>query len=171
MGAGKSTIGALLAEITGYRFYDTDKMLIKGFGGKSVSKIFAENGEEAFRKAENQVIAEFCKRQNVIVSTGGGTLIREETMGPALASGTVVYLRAPVEMLYERVIFSPKDRPILNEPETEEVFRAKFIIREAFYTRAHLTVDTHERIRREVAEEIVNKLNLPRKQATDPVAP
>lgn len=138
MGAGKSTVGKLLADKIGYRFYDVDRMLVKGFG-KTVSRIFNENGEHAFRKAETQVLQELCKRSCVMISTGGGTLARPENMDMALAHGTVIYLFAPVEELYERVIFSPKDRPILEEPDTEGVFREKFAAREATYKRAHLS--------------------------------
>ncbi len=157
MGAGKSTIGKLLATALGHRFYDTDQMLVKGFG-RSISEIFKQLGEESFRKAETQVVAELCKRQNVVVSTGGGTLVREETMGLALSHGIVVYLKAPVEVLYERVIFSPKDRPILSEPETEHLFRERYDAREQFYSRAPITVFTHDRNRDEVVNEIQQKL-------------
>jgi len=153
MGAGKSTVGHLLATKLGFKFYDTDRMMIKGFG-RSISEIFQELGEEAFRDAETRVIAELCKRGHVVVSTGGGTLVREETMGLALAHGIVVYLKAPVEVLFERVIFSPKDRPILNEPETEQQFRERYDAREVFYSRAHIMVHTHERSREDVIAEI-----------------
>lgn len=158
MGAGKSTIGRLLARQVGYRFYDTDQLMIRGFG-KPISRIFRENGEESFRKAEVQVIHELAsRRKGFVASTGGGTLVREETMGPALAHGTVIYLRAPIELLYERVIFSPKDRPILSEPDTEHLFREKFHQREAFYEQAHLVVDTEGRPSEEVVGEIVRRL-------------
>ena len=154
MGAGKSTVGKLLARRLNYRFYDVDRMLVKGFG-KPVSRIFKENGEAAFRKAEEDVLFELCKRGQVLVSTGGGTLARNETMTMALAAGTVIYLKAPVEELYERVVFSPKDRPILEEPDTEAVFREKFAVREAIYNRAQLSFSVSGKQPHDVVGEVM----------------
>ncbi len=164
MGAGKSTIGRLLSRELKYKFFDTDRMLVRGFG-KSVTRVFKENGEEAFRAAELQVLGELVKRSQIVVSTGGGTLGREDAMAMALAHGLVVYLRAPVEDLYERVIFSPKDRPILEAPNTESVFRSLFTYREQFYNRAHVVVDTRQKHPEEVVREILTALTqLPQRE-------
>lgn len=159
MGAGKTTIGKLLARRLGYRLYDTDHLLVKGFG-KPVSRIFKENGEEAFRKAEVLVLQELTRRRNAVISTGGGTLVREETFEIARNSGMLIYLRAPVSVLYERVIFSPKDRPIIDVPDSEGVFREKFELRQAFYERSDVTVDTCDRKPDDVVNEILSALNL-----------
>ena len=79
-------------------------------------------------------------------------------MDTAIDSGTVIYLNADVNLLYERVIFSPKDRPILNEPDTEKVFKDKFHSREQFYNQAHFTVPTGERKTDEVVEDCIRVL-------------
>lgn len=158
MGAGKTTVGKRLAARLGYKFYDTDFLVRRGFG-KPVSRIFEEHGEQAFRDAELMVLQELLKRQRVVVSTGGGTLGRDEMMTLALASSTVVYLHAPVEDLYERVIFSPKDRPILETPNTEEVFRALYDKRTAIYQRAHLVVDTDHRQPENVVTAILQRFD------------
>ncbi|MEB3287685.1 MAG: shikimate kinase [Vampirovibrionales bacterium] len=142
MGAGKTTIGKLLAKALKRRFYDTDHLVIKGFGNKSVPRIFAENGEPAFRQAEKLVLAELCKRSDFVASTGGGTLVRPDTMEMALANGVVIYLQAPIEVLFDRVIHSVKDRPILAQQNTEQAFRERFEAREAFYQMAHIHVST-----------------------------
>lgn len=159
MGAGKSTIGKILAQRIGYRFYDTDHLVMKGFH-KPISAIFEENGEAAFRKAEILVLKELAQRQQVIISTGGGTLVREETFRIARESGQLVYLRAPVSDLYERVIFSPKDRPQVDVPEEEATFRAYFEERRHYYEQADLTVDTINRKPDEVVKEIIQGLCL-----------
>jgi shikimate kinase len=159
MGAGKSTIGKILAQRMGYRFYDTDHLVVKGFH-KPMSAIFAENGEEAFRKAELMVLKELSQRTQVIISTGGGTLVRDETFQIARQSGQLIYLRAPVSDLYERVIFSPKDRPQVDVPEEEATFRAYFEQRRHYYEQADLTVDTIHRKPDDVVQEILRKLNL-----------
>jgi shikimate kinase len=159
MGAGKSTIGKILAQRIGYRFHDTDYLVMRGFR-KPVSRIFQENGEDAFRRAEILVLRELARRQRVVVSTGGGTLTRDEAFAIARASGTLVYLRAPVTDLYERVIFSPKDRPIVDVPDTESVFLARFEQRRHYYEQADLTVDTADRRPDDVVAEIVHALGL-----------
>lgn len=158
MGAGKSTIGRLLALKMGYRFLDTDRQLVKQCQ-KTISEIFAEEGEEFFRQSELSLLTELAQQNKLIISTGGGTLTRPQTLEIANQSGSViVYLRAPIETLFERVIFSPKDRPMIDVPNAEEVFRQKFQQRETFYNSAHFSVDTADKQPSEVAGEIYNVL-------------
>jgi shikimate kinase len=159
MGAGKSTIGKILAQRIGYRFYDTDHLVMRGFG-KPVSVIFEQNGEEAFRNAEILVLNELAQRSNVVVSTGGGTLVRDETFAIARESGLLIYLRAPVSDLYERVIFSPKDRPQVDVPEQESIFHEYFEQRRHYYERSDFTVDTVNRKPDDVVRDIMTALNL-----------
>lgn len=158
MGAGKTTIGKLLARQLKRRFYDTDQLIVKGFGNQSVSQIFERHGEPAFREAETQVLSELCKRTNFVASTGGGTLVRPDTMRTALDGGIVIYLYAPLEVLFERVLYSVKDRPVLSTKDTEKHFRERFMAREAFYEQAHLTVATHEDDRDEIVRQIMSQL-------------
>lgn len=157
MGAGKSTIGRQLAAKLNYRFVDTDREIIKGFG-KSISRIFSEDGEAAFRQAEVDLLEDLSGQNEVVVSTGGGTLTRPETMEIAKDTGTLIYLFAPVEVLYERVIFSYKDRPMLNVPNSEAVFQERFSQRETFYRQADLVIETHQKTTAQVVEEIHAKL-------------
>jgi shikimate kinase len=159
MGAGKSTIGKLLADALQRRFYDTDRLVMKGFGTNSVTDIFKVHGEAAFREAEEQVVQSLCKREQFVASVGGGTLVRPETLEPALSCGIVVYLYAPVDILFERVIFSGKDRPLLSEPDTEQRFYERFNNRSACYERSHLVVSTHDKNREAIVSQIVNRLN------------
>lgn len=158
MGAGKSTIGKLLAKRIGYRFYDTDYLVMKGFG-KPVSQIFIENGEKAFHRAEILVLNELARRERCVVSTGGGTLVRDDTFQIARESGMLVYLRAPVSSLYERVIFSPKDRPMVDVPDTESAFVERFETCRHYYERSDISVETIQRRPDDVVQEIIQKLN------------
>lgn len=153
MGAGKSTIGRKLAITMGYRFIDTDKALERQFKCK-MSDIFKDIGEAGFRQAEERLIERMTAKSNYIVSTGGGTLTRMETFFTAQRAGLLIYLRAPVEVLYERTIFSQKDRPLLNAPDADQLFKKRFKIREPYYVRADYTVDTHERHSDEVVKDI-----------------
>jgi shikimate kinase len=151
MGAGKSTIGKILAQRIGYRFYDTDHLVMRGFK-KPVSRVFEENGEDAFRKAEVMVLQELARRTRVVV--------RDETFAIARNSGTLIYLRAPVGDLYERVIFSPKDRPVVDVPDTESAFLQRFEERRHYYEQADITVDTIHRKPDDVVNDIIAGLKL-----------
>jgi shikimate kinase len=159
MGAGKSTIGRLLALRLGYRFYDTDRQVMRHFQ-QSVTRIFQQHGEEAFRKAEEDILKELSERTHVVISTGGGTLTRDHTFQLAQQSGTLIYLQAPIEVLFERAIFSRKDRPMINVPDAEQVFRQRFEQRRHYYEQAHLVVSTHDRRTEAVVDEILDRLNL-----------
>jgi len=153
MGAGKSTIGRKLSNQMNYRFIDTDTALEKFFKRK-MSDIFRELGEPAFRQEEERLIEKMARKKHYIVSTGGGTLTRTETFYTAQRSGLLVYLKAPVEVLFERAIFSQKDRPLLNSPDVEERFKARFKSREPYYVRADYTVETAGRSAESVVQEI-----------------
>lgn len=154
MGAGKSTIGKKLAKVLGYRFIDTDKALEKHFKRK-MSDIFKDLGEAVFRQEEERLIEKLAYKYNYIVSTGGGTLTRTETFYTAQRAGFLIYLRAPVEVLYERTIFSQKDRPLINMPDSEERFKKRFTVREPYYIRADYTVDTADVPSDSVVQELV----------------
>lgn len=157
MGAGKSTIGKKLGFAMGYKFIDTDQALEKHFKCK-MSEIFATVGEKKFREEEERLIEKLSMRTNYIVSTGGGTLTRTETFYTAQRSGYLIYLKAPVEVLFERTIYSQKDRPLLNIPDAEEKFKKRFKVREPYYIRADHTVETNSRPSEEVVKDIVTWL-------------
>jgi shikimate kinase len=154
MGAGKSTIGRRLATALGYRFIDTDKALEKHFRRK-MSVIFKEVGEIPFREEEERLIEKLAYRSNYVVSCGGGTLTRTETFYTAQRAGILIYLSAPLDVLFERTIFSQKDRPLLNIPNTEARFKARFKTREPYYIRADYTTETANRQSDEVVQDII----------------
>jgi len=157
MGAGKSTVGKHLAKHLGWAFMDTDRELMRRYN-KTMSQIFADHGEEAFRIAELDLLKEYAARPNWVVSTGGGTLVRQEPLDVALKNGLVVYLKAPVELLFERVIFSPKDRPMIDVPNAEQVFADRFKQREPFYLQSHLSVPTGQGKPQQVVAAIMEAL-------------
>lgn len=160
MGAGKSTVGRHLAKALGYRFIDTDRELVKRFG-KEVTRIFNDDGEAAFRDAEEALLQEFSDAQyGWVISTGGGTLTNQARIDLAKSLGKIVYLEADVGLLFERVIFSPKDRPMINVPNAEEVFRERFAQREPFYTQADITVHSDERKPHAVVANILTALGV-----------
>ncbi|MBY0449914.1 MAG: shikimate kinase [Cyanobacteria bacterium] len=167
MGAGKSTIGRALAENLSYKFIDTDRQLVLHFH-RPISEIFRHHGESAFREAELNCLKGLSNQERVVISTGGGTLTRDETMQVAKQSGLVIYLEAPVDVLYERVIFSPKDRPMIDVPDPEAVFKERFLRREPYYLQADMTVNCAHKPPKQVALDIIEALKPFQNQALSP---
>lgn len=113
MGSGKTTVGRELAKHLGMNFVDTDAY-IEEYAGKSISDIFAENGEEAFRKLETQVLENLRDNAaNTVFSTGGGMPLRKENARLLKEIGNVYYLTAAAPVIYER-IKDNTDRPLLQ---------------------------------------------------------
>lgn len=114
MGCGKTTVGKNLARICRYTFLDTDEW-IEEQQGRSISEIFATDGEEAFREMETQCIRTLIEGglERHVISTGGGMPVREVNRGLLKKLGKVIYLRVQPETVYERVKGDTK-RPLLQ---------------------------------------------------------
>ena len=112
MGAGKTTVGRRLAKRHNWPFVDTDHE-IEARCGASVATIFDLEGEEGFRKRESRVIEEVMARSGVVVTTGGGAVLRAENRD-ALAKGFVIYLDADPEQLWVR-LKADTTRPLLTQ--------------------------------------------------------
>ena len=143
MGAGKTTIGKALSKELGITFYDLD-WYIESRMRKTVSEIFAERGEEGFRKIEYNMLHEVAEFEDVIISCGGGTPCFFDNMDYLNQQGQVVYLKAEPEVLYKHLQMAKVERPLLKGKSKEELL--KFIKeqlekREPFYTKAHYTLD------------------------------
>ena len=113
MGAGKTTIGKLLAKKFKKTFYDTDHEIEKKLGVK-VSVIFELEGEEGFRKRETQMLDELTQKKNIILATGGGAILNETNRLFLKERGRVIYLNAKPQNLVKRMAFD-KDRPLLQQ--------------------------------------------------------
>ncbi len=133
MGSGKSTMGIRLSYQLRYALEDTDK-LIEARAGKSISEIFAQEGEEAFRQMETELLEKLAKKKGQrIYSVGGGTPVRAVNRPLLKKLGTVVYLRARPETVYERL----KDdtaRPLLQGQDPLGKIRRMMAEREEAYT-------------------------------------
>ena len=102
-GSGKTTIGQKLADRLWQTLVDTDQLIVKR-AGKSIKDIFQQNGEQHFRELESHVVQESLKLQDVVISLGGGAVLREENRQAIKDSGhKVIYLRCEAETLYQRI--------------------------------------------------------------------
>lgn len=153
MASGKTTVGRLLSERLGWVFVDLDKVIEDG-AGKTVTDIFAEEGEAGFRKRETTALREAAKHRKTVVATGGGAPCREENINAMLAAGRVFWLQVSPSNAVQR---AGKDsgRPLLDD-SSDPVGDARRLLatRISFYERAHVTVETDGR----GAEEIVADL-------------
>jgi shikimate kinase len=111
-GSGKSTLGRVLARSMGKSFVDADQELEQRLG-VSISTIFEIEGEEIFRKREEETLARLCQRMDIVLATGGGVVLRAANREMLKTGGTVLYLHATPEMTWERTRHS-KNRPLLQ---------------------------------------------------------
>lgn len=143
MGAGKTTVGRALSKRTGLSFIDLD-YYIEGRYRKTVSQIFAEKGEEGFRKIERNLLHEVAAFEDVLVSTGGGTPCFFDNMDYMNACGATIYLKVSVEELVRRLEVCKRTRPVLRGRSGEELrdFIAESLeLREPYYGKASVVFD------------------------------
>lgn len=131
MGCGKSTVGRRLAALTGHRFVDTDELIVKT-QNKSIPEIFAEVGEEGFRDIEQSVLRDLVGVAGIVLSTGGGAILREENREALKKVGVIVWLDADPDVLFERASRSTR-RPLLQTDNPRETFDCLFESRKSIY--------------------------------------
>ena len=143
MGSGKTTVGRALSKETGMMFYDLD-WYIESRMRKTVAQLFAERGEEGFRKIEYNMLHEVAEFENVIISCGGGTPCFFDNMDYLNSQGDVVYLKATPEVLYKHLLMAKVERPLLKGKSQEELIdyiTQHLEEREPFYSKAKHTLD------------------------------
>ncbi|MDO4310010.1 MAG: shikimate kinase [Prevotella sp.] len=143
MGAGKTTVGKALARELGLQFYDLD-WYIESRQHKTVPQIFAERGEDGFRRIEHNMLHEVAEFEDVVISCGGGTPCFFDNIDYMNAQGDVVYLKADPEVLYRHLLMGKTERPLLKGKSPEELvafITEQLARREPFYTKARHTLD------------------------------
>lgn len=162
MGCGKSTISGKLRELYGMETLEMDETIEEREGMK-ISKIFEIYGEAYFRDAETRLLTEMRERKNVVVSCGGGTVMRRENVSEMKKNGKIILLTAEPETVYERVKDS-HNRPLLENNKTVSYITELMEKRRPKYeAAADLIVHTDDRDAEEICREILDKLQISRR--------
>ena len=154
MGVGKSSVGVRIAEMTGRMWYDTDVVITDRHG--RISDIFEYYGEAHFRSLETEIVRELSGRDGLVISTGGGLVLKPENSELLKQNGKIFFMRASFETLLKRVR-ADETRPLLkNTGKTAEALGNLLAQRTPVYEHvADYIVDTDGKSINEVAEEIV----------------
>ena len=158
MGAGKTSVGRLVADQLRLDYLDTDE-LIQSRTGRTINDIFAKDGEPAFRALEHQVTEELATRERTLIATGGGLPTRPENLDSLKKHALVVCLWASPEKIWERVK-NQTHRPLLHGPEPQKKIRDLLAAREQYYRQADVLINTDIRSVREVAQQVVHQFRL-----------
>ncbi|MDF3918942.1 MULTISPECIES: shikimate kinase AroK [Salinicola] len=158
MGAGKSTIGRLLAAELQREFLDSDHQ-IEARCGANIPWIFDVEGEQGFRDRETAMIDELTQRSDIVMATGGGAIMREINRQLLRERGTVVYLATTVEQQIRRTS-RDRNRPLLQTANPEQVLRDLFAVRDPLYrATADIIVRTDRRGPRSVVNDILRRVS------------
>ncbi|MBN1997787.1 shikimate kinase [candidate division KSB1 bacterium] len=160
MATGKSRIGFELASLLNWKFYDSDAIIEKK-AGKSIRRIFQQDGELFFRKLESDVVYELSQRTNCVIALGGGAVVNPENWRKISNSGITICLTASKELIFKR-IYSRSDRPLMIHESSDELMEKiekKLEERSKYYLRAAFIFENSESTKpRELARNIYEKL-------------
>lgn len=157
MGSGKTTVGRVLAEMTGRRFVDMDDYIIAR-ENKSVSKIFEDSGEAYFRQLETESAKELSEKSGLVIASGGGTLTVQTNIDIFKTNGVIVLLDTRIEIIKERL----KDdtaRPLLQKPDRDAVIEELYQKRLPLYRTAADIIIPADKDPLSVAQEIMKKIS------------
>ncbi|GMJ03989.1 shikimate kinase 1 [Hibiscus trionum] len=133
MGSGKTTVGKILSHELGYSFYDSDALIEQEVDGISVAEIFKCHGESFFRKKETEILQKLSSKKQLVVSTGGGAVVRDENWDYMQKKGIIVWLDVPLEALARRIAaVGTHSRPLLHyehgDPYTKALKRLSYLL-------------------------------------------
>lgn len=160
---GKTTVASELAERLSAPWVDADQE-IQRRAGKTIAEIFAEEGEEAFRRWETRVVRDLAERSGAVIALGGGAVLREENRRALAGRGKTVWLRASIPTIHRRLAGDPHtaaNRPSLTERGLTEEVEAMLTRRAPVYAAcADFAVDVDDKSPEAIAEEILALLDL-----------
>ncbi len=156
MGAGKTSVGRVLAKKMGLDFIDLDEVIKKELG-MAIPEIFSRFGEDFFRDEESKALRSVSQRKGQVIATGGGVVLREGNWEIMKNDGITIYLKASAGVLWSRVK-SNTSRPLLQVENPFERLQELFSKRVSLYERADLMVNTENLSPADVAEKIIREL-------------
>lgn len=157
MGAGKSSIGKRLAKSLGVPFVDSDEEIVKA-AGCSISNIFEIYGEAMFRDLERRVLHRLLTEEKTsVIATGGGAFIQDATRALILEKSVSIWLKADLDVLYERVS-RKNNRPLLEKGDKREILAKLMSDREPFYAQADLAISSDMGAHENVVERAIESL-------------
>ena len=157
MASGKTSVGRALAEHTGWTLVDADDVIVAR-AGKPIHRIFAEDGEPAFREMESRVIADLCAGERQVIASGGGAFVDSRNRDAMLSGGRVFFLSASPATILRRVREEDAGgpiRPLLVVDDPEARIAELLAQRAAAYAQAHHAVETDALTAEGVAAEIL----------------
>jgi len=158
MGTGKSSVGRVVAQMLHYQFMDTDELL-EARAGKSIARIFAEEGEPAFREMERALVSEMTEWKRRVIATGGGLPAGPSNLTSLRTHALLVCLWASPEAIWQRVQ-NQTHRPLLQDPDPLNQIRTLPEQRAPFYRQADVLINSGIRSVREVAQQVVHQFHL-----------
>lgn len=153
MGTGKSAVGRALAARLGRPFVDVDEV-IEQEAGRPIRKMFAEQGEPAFRAAERAMIQRVTQRDGQVIAAGGGAVMDEANWSALTRRGWLVWLTAEPDIILQR-IGDTASRPLLHGADPKGRMAELLALRQATYAKADAVVDTSRRTVEQVVNEII----------------
>jgi shikimate kinase len=156
MGTGKTEVGRELAHLRGLMLIDIDTEIEKA-EMMTINDIFRQLGEERFREIETEMIEKITQEENVIISTGGGAVLRQRNIDALKKKGIVICLTASPATILMRTS-STDERPLLQVDNPLAKINELLQFRKPFYERADLIIDTDGKTPMQVAEEIIDKI-------------
>lgn len=158
MGSGKSAAGRVLARKLGRPLVDVDALIVQQTG-RSISQIFAEEGEKYFRDLETEIIRQAAVGENQVIACGGGAVLEKVNVERLKQSSVIVWLKASPESIIKRVTKGKDVRPLLKGKNSIQDIRNLMESRESLYEKAaDIDIDTSEMSVEKVVEAIIREL-------------
>lgn len=158
MGTGKTVVGRRLSKILKMELIDVDSEIERS-EKMSINEIFRRCGESRFREIETEMIKKLSKRDNVIISTGGGAVLKKENMLALKENGVIICLLATPETILKRTSHT-YNRPLLQVENPLRRIKELLDYRKPFYEKADIMIDTEGKTPAQIAEEIIEKIKV-----------
>ena len=156
MGTGKTAVGRRLAMLLNMELIDVDTEIEKS-QQMTINEIFRQFGEPGFREIETEMIQKLSERKDVIISTGGGAVLKQKNMDALRKQGIIICLMASPQTILKRTSHN-SNRPLLKVEDPFEKIKELLNFRKPFYEKADILIDTEDKTPLQIAEEIIDKI-------------